>query len=382
MLLLSGGVLMAAVGALAGYALAPSPRLATVPAVAYVLGAALSTLPASFFMKRRGRRAGFLLGSSLGIAGGAVGAIAIALHSFTLLLAGTFLSGIYNAFGQYYRFAAADAAPPDWKSRAISLTLAGGIFGGFIGPAVGRVTRDLVEPQFLASYAVLAVFALGSLVIAAGLSFPEQSAEERHGRGRPLGVILRQPTVVVAVLAAAVGYGVMNLLMSVTPLAMDLCCHHPFADATFVLQWHVIGMFAPSFFTGSLMKRFGVLQVTLAGVACLFACVGFAVSGQAVMNFWWALVLLGVGWNFTYIGGSTLLTETYRPSEKAKAQGANEITVFGVQALSSFAAGVLVNSAGWQIVNFAAVPMILAALGAAAWLLATRRRNPGAPSAP
>src|ERR1700682_6123347 len=165
----------------------PARRLATLPAVAYVLGAALSTLPASLFMKRRGRRAGFLLGSSLGIAGGAVGAIAIALHSFALLLAGTFLSGIYNAFGQYYRFAAADAAPPDWKSRAISLTLAGGIFGGFIGPAVGRFTRDLVEPQFLASYAVLAVFALASFVIAAGLSFPEQSAEERHGAGRPLG---------------------------------------------------------------------------------------------------------------------------------------------------------------------------------------------------
>ena len=164
-----------------------------------------------------------------------VGAIAIAVHSFTLLLAGTFLSGIYNAFGQYYRFAAADAAPPDWKSRAISLTLAGGIFGGFIGPAVGRFTRDLVEPRFLASYAALAVFALASFVIAAGLSFPEQSSEERHGTGRPLGAILRQPAVVVAVLAAAVGYGVMNLLMSVTPLAMDLCCGHPFSAATFVL---------------------------------------------------------------------------------------------------------------------------------------------------
>ena len=182
-------------------------------------------------------------------------------------------------------------------------------------------------------------------------------------------------------MVGALGYAVMNLLMTATPLAMSFC-GHPYDAAAFVLASHVIGMFAPSFFTGSLMKRFGVLQVTLAGVACLFACVGFAVSGQAVMNFWWALVLLGVGWNFTYIGGSTLLTETYRPSEKAKAQGANEITIFGVQALSSFAAGVLVNSAGWQIVNFAAVPMILAALGAAAWLLATRRRSPGAPSAP
>jgi MFS family permease len=359
MLLLSGGVLMAAVGALAGYALAPSPRLATVPAVAYVLGAALSTLPASFFMKSRGRRAGFLFGSSLGIAGGAVGAIAIALHSFTLLLGGTFLCGIYNAFGQYYRFAAADAAPPDWKSRAISLTLAGGIFGGFIGPAVGRFTRDLVEPQFLASYAVLAVFALASFVIAAGLSFPEQSAEERHGTGRPLGVILRQPAVVVAVLAAAVGYGVMNLLMSVTPLAMDLCCHHSFADATFVLQWHVIGMFAPSFFTGALIRRVGVLNVLLAGAALMFVCVAIAMSGVTLMHFWWALTLLGVAWNFLYIGGTLLLTEAHSPAEKAKVQGINDSLVFVVMVGSSLASGVVVTgSGGWAMLTRLTVPFL------------------------
>lgn len=359
MLLLSNGVLMAAVGALAGYALAPSPRLATVPAVAYVLGAALSTLPASFFMKRRGRRVGFLVGSSFGMAGGAVGATAIAVHSFALLLAGTFLSGIYNAFGQYYRFAAADAAPPDWKSRAISLTLAGGIFGGFIGPAVGRYTRNLVEPQFLASYAALAVFALASFVIAAGLSFPEPSAEERHGTGRPLGVILRQPAVVVAVLAAAVGYGVMNLLMSVTPLAMDLCCHHPFADATFVLQWHVIGMFAPSFFTGGLIRRVGVLNVLLAGAALLFACVGIAMSGVTLMHFWWALTLLGVGWNFLYIGGTMLLTEAHRPAEKAKVQGVNDSLVFAVMVSSSLTSGVVVTgTGGWSMLTRLTVPFL------------------------
>ena len=359
MLLLSSGVLMAAVGALAGYALAPSPRLATVPAVTYVLGAAISTLPASFFMKRRGRRAGFLLGSSLGMAGGAVGAVAIAAHSFTLLLAGTFLCGIYNAFGQYYRFAAADAAPPDWQSRAISLTLAGGIFGGFIGPAVGRFTRNLVEPQFLASYAALAVFALASFVIAAGLSFPEQSAEERHGTGRPLGVILRQPAVVVAVLAAAVGYGVMNLLMSVTPLAMDLCCHHPFADATFVLQWHVIGMFAPSFFTGGLIRRVGVLNVLLAGAALLFVCVAIAMSGVTLMHFWWALTLLGVGWNFLYIGGTMLLTEAHRPAEKAKVQGVNDSLVFAVMVSSSLTSGVVVTgTGGWAMLTRLTVPFL------------------------
>jgi MFS family permease len=376
MLLLSNGVLMAAVGALAGYALAPSPRLATVPAVAYVLGAALSTLPASFFMKRRGRRAGFLLGSSLGMAGGAVGAIAIGVHSFTLLLVGTFLTGIYNAFGQYYRFAAADAAPPDWKSRAISLTLAGGIFGGFIGPAVGRFTRDLVEPRFLASYAALAVFALASFVIAAGLSFPEQSAEERHGTGRPLRVILRQPAVVVAVLAAAVGYGVMNLLMSVTPLAMDLCCHHPFADATFVLQWHVIGMFAPSFFTGGLIRRVGVLNVLLAGSALMFVCVAIAMSGVTLMHFWWALTLLGVGWNFLYIGGTMLLTEAHRPAEKAKVQGVNDSLVFAVMVSSSLTSGVVVTgSGGWAMLTRLTVPFLALTALATSILWIREHRN-------
>ncbi len=379
-LLLTNAVLMVAVNALAGFALAPSMRLATIPVVTYVLGAAMSTLPASFFMKRRGRRAGFLLGSSLGVAGGAVGALAIQTHSFTLLLAGTFLSGIYNAFGQYYRFAAADAAPPDWKSRAISLTLAGGIFGGFIGPAVGRVTRDLVQPQFLASYAALAVFALASFVVVAGLRFPEQSAEERYGTGRPLGVLLRQPAVVVAVLAAAVGYGVMNLLMSATPLAMDLCCHHSFADATFVLQWHVIGMFAPSFFAGGLIRRVGVLNVLLTGAALLFVCVGIAMSGVTLMHFWWALTLLGVGWNFLYIGATTLLTEAHSPAEKAKLQGVNDFLVFVVMVGSSLTAGVVVTgSGGWALLTELTLPF-LALTGLATsilWLREHRTRARG-----
>lgn len=358
-LLLTNGVLMVAVNALPGFALAPSPRLATIPVVTYVLGEAMSTLPASFFMKRHGRRAGVLLGSSLGVAGGAVGALAIQAHSFGLLLVGTFLSGIYNAVGQYYRFAAADAAPPDWRSRAISLTLAGGLFGGFIGPAVGRFTRDLVQPEFLASYAALSVFALVSFVVATGLRFPEQSTEERSGRGRPLGVILRQPAVIVAMLAAAVGYGVMNLLMSATPLAMDLCCHHPFADATFVLQWHVIGMFAPSFFVGGLIRRAGVLNVLLIGSVLMFVCVGIAMSGVTLMHFWWALTVLGVGWNFLYVGGTTLLTEAHGPAEKATIQGVNDFLVFVVMVSSSLTSGVVVTgSGGWPLLTQLTVPFL------------------------
>lgn len=359
MLLLTNAVLMAAVNGLAGLALAPSRRLATVPVVAQVLGAAVATLPASFFMKRHGRRAGFVLGAGLGIAGGALGAFAISAQSFALLLAATFLCGSYNAFGQYYRFAAADAAPLEWKSRAISLTLAGGIFGGFIGPVLGRHTRALVQPEFLASYAALGVSALAALVVAASLRFPAQSAEERHGESRPLLVILREPAVLVAVLAAAVGYGVMNLLMAATPLAMELCCGHPFADATFVLQWHTIGMFAPSFFTGTLIKRAGVLNVLLAGAAILFACAGVAISGVTVMHFWWALTLLGVGWNFLYIGGTTLLSESHAPAEKAKVQGINDCLVFLVMVVSSLTSGVVVTgTGGWSLLTWMTLPFI------------------------
>jgi hypothetical protein len=224
---------------------------------------------------------------------------------------------------------------------------------------VGRVTRDLVQPQFLASYAALAVFALASFVVATGLRFPTQSTEERYGRGRPLGVILRQPAVVVAVLAAAVSYGVMNLLMSATPLAMDLCCHHPFADATFVLQWHVIGMFAPSFFAGGLIRRVGVLNVLLTGAALLFVCVGIAMSGVTLMHFWWALTLLGVGWNFLYIGATTLLTEAHSPAEKAKVQGVNDFLVFVVMVSSSLTSGVVVTgSGGWALLTELTLPFL------------------------
>jgi MFS family permease len=376
MLLLTNAVLLAAVTALAGLALAPSPRLATIPVVTYVLGAAVSALPASFFMKRHGRRAGFLLGTSVGVAGGAVCVLAILAKSFVLLLAGMFVCGINNAFGQYYRFAAADAAPPGDKSRAISLTLAGGIVGGFVGPWVGRVTRTLAQPEFLASFAALSVFALASLALVTRLRFPEQSAEERLASGRPIWDIVRQPPVVVAILAAAVGYGVMNLLMSATPLAMDLCCGHPFSHATFVLQWHVIGMFAPSFFTGALIKRAGVLNVLLAGAALLFVCVGVAMHGTSLMHFWWALTLLGIGWNFLYIGGTTLLTEAHDPAEKAKIQGVNDFLIYVVMVCSSLTSGVVVTgSGGWALLTELTVPFVAVAALATSILWLKQRRT-------
>ena len=371
-LLFTNNVTLISLNGLAGFALADTKALATLPVTGYVVGAALSTFPASLWMKRVGRRNGFLTGTLFGLAGGAITTAAIWQSSFWLLVFGTLVLGTYNAFGQYYRFAAADATPVHWKARAISLVMAGGLVGGIVGPEMSKVTRDLVQPTFLASYASLMGFCLLTMAILAGLRIPDPHAAEAHGPTRPLREIMAQPVFVVAVAVAALGYGVMNLLMTSTPLAMGFC-GHPYAAAASVISAHVIAMFGPSFFTGSLIHRFGVLNVMMAGVALMFGCVAIGLSGQLVTHFWWSLVLLGVGWNFMYVGGTTLLTEAYRPAEKAKAQGANEILVFCTTATSSFTSGVLVNASGWNTLNYVALPF-LAIAGAAALWLALRRR--------
>ena len=276
-LLLCNGVTLIAVNGLAGARLAPTPLLATLTVTGYVIGTALMTLPASFFMKRHGRRAGFIVGALLGILGGLTCAAAVAVGSFWLLCFGTFCAGTYNAFGLQYRFAAADMAPADWKPKAISWTLAGGILGGFIGPWAGKLTRDVWSVEFAATYASLSVFAVVALAIASRLRVPEMVDAGQQDSGRPLSAIARQPAFAVAVLAAALGYGTMNLLMAATPLAMDIC-GLPFADAAFVLQWHVLGMYGPSFFTGSLIKRFGVLRILATGVVRMLVCIALALS--------------------------------------------------------------------------------------------------------
>jgi MFS family permease len=380
-LLLTNAVTLIAVSSLVGYAIAPIKQLATMPPTLYTIGVAITAFPASMWMKRVGRRNGFMTGAAFGAVGAALATFAVARGDFVLFCVSMPIMGAYNAFGQYYRFAAADAASADFKAKSISLVLAGGLAGGIIGPEVSRHTRNFAQPEYFATYASLIGFSLLAMAIVSLVRIPQSSESAETAPPRPLGEIARQPAFIVAVTVGALGYATMNLLMTATPLAMAFC-GHPYDASAFVISSHVIGMFAPSFVTGSLIKRFGVVQVMLAGVACLFACVGFALSGQSVPSFWWALVLLGVGWNFTYIGGSTLLTETYRPSEKAKVQGTNEITVFGVQAISSFSAGVLVNTAGWATINYVGFAMAACAGFAAVWLLAARRRSQVAPSAP
>jgi MFS family permease len=313
-LLLTNNSILIATNGLAGYALANDKAFATLPVTAYIVGAALTTMPASLLMRRLGRRAGFALGAVFGIVGALICAYAAFAHDFWLLCAGALVLGIYNATGQYYRFAAADSASIDFKSKAISLVLAGGIAGGILGPETSKISKDLfAQAVFAGSYLSLGVFCLLAIGLVSLIDIPPLTLAEQKESGRPLSVIARQPAFIVAVLSAIIGYGVMNLLMVATPLAM-MACQHPFSDAAFVIQWHVIAMFAPSFFTGTLIKRYGVINVMLAGVVLNLGCIGVALAGLAVANFWMAMVLLGVGWNFMFVGGTTLLTECHAPS--------------------------------------------------------------------
>jgi len=309
--------------------------------------------------------------------GAAICCLALSLGNFWLFCFGTMVFGVYNAAAQYYRFAAADVASADFKAKAISLVLAGGLVGGIVGPETSKFTVDLLQTHYLGAYLSLIGFLVLVVLALQWLDIPVPAAAAHKESKRPLGQIMAQPVFVVAVLAAAGAYGVMNLLMTATPLAMGIC-GHPYSAAATVIGWHVIGMFGPSFFTGSLIKRFGVLQVMAAGALVLYVVVAIALSGVSVAHFWFALLLLGVGWNFLYIGGTTLITEACTPPERAKTQGANDLIIFAVMAASSFGSGLLLEKSGWQMLNYLALPFVTAAAIAVLWLLARRRVAAGA----
>jgi len=373
-LLFTNNSTLIAINGLAGLSLAPNIALATLPVTCWVLGGAIATMPASFHMKRVGRQRGLTSGTLWGVAGALLCALAMWLQSFWLLCFGTLVWGTYNAYGQYYRFAAADIATPDFKATAISLVLAGGLVGGILGPTTSRYTVELAGPKFMGAYLGLIVFALATMLLLRFIRIPTPSAAEQAKAGRPLRQIAAQPKFMLAVFAGAVGYGVMNFLMTSTPIAMQVC-GHPYGDAAFVISSHVVAMFAPSFVTGRLIRRFGVLPTMLTGALLNLVCIGVALAGIAVANFWWSMVLLGVGWNFLYIGGTTLLTETYRPEERAKAQGANDQAIFIMMAVSSFTSGLTVTTAGWERVNLMALPLIAAVAAALLWF-ALHQRGP------
>ena len=347
-----------AINGLAGLALSPFTSLSTLPITCWVLGGAMATMPASLHMRRVGRRNGLISGTLWGIVGALICSGAIALQNFWLLCFGTLVWGVYNAYGQYYRFAAADASGPDFKATAISLVLAGGLVGGVLGPTTSQYTIDLLTPKFLGAYLVLILFALATMAILSFLKIPNPPPAEQTSAGRPLLEIASQPKFLVAVSSSAIGYGVMNFIMTSTPIAMQ-ACGFPFRPATsFVISSHVVAMFAPSFVTGPLIRRFGVLRIMFIGALLNFAVIGIALAGQTLAHFWTSLVLLGIGWNFLYIGGTTLLTETYRPEERAKAQGTNDQAIFIVMAVSSLTSGMTVTAAGWERVNLFALPLV------------------------
>ena len=371
-LLFTNNVTLIALNGLVGYQLAADKSFATLPVTTQVIGSAIFALPASQLMQRIGRRAGFLLGTLCGLIGGAIATFGVYIRSMALLCLGTFILGIYVAFGQFYRFAAADSAPPDFKAQAISLVVAGGLVGGIVGPALSKWTRHLAEIEFLASYASLMVFCLLTAALLSQLRINEAGVVTSGAPARRLSEIAAQPVFMVAVISSAIGYGVMNLLMTATPLAMGVC-GYPYNDAANVISAHVVAMFAPSFFTGALIRRFGVLRIMLSGVALMCVCLGVSLSGVSVANFWWSLVLLGLGWNFMFVGGSTLLTECYQPSEKARAQGLHDLLVFCTTATSSFASGLLLKANGWAILNYVAMPFLCIAAMAIGWLVMRRR---------
>jgi MFS family permease len=345
------------INGLAGLALAPHIGLATLPVTCWILGGALATMPASLHMKRVGRQRGLTSGVFWGVVGALLCAAAMWQQSFWLLCFGTLVWGVYNAYGQYYRFAAADMASGDFKATAISLVLAGGLVGGILGPTISRFTVGVFDTKFMGAYLGLIAFALVAMVLLRFIDIPNPTAAEQAASGRPLAVIARQPRFIVAVLSGALGYGVMNFIMTSTPISMGVC-GHPYADAALVISSHVVAMFAPSFVTGRLIKRWGVLSVMFVGALLNLVTIGIALSGISVAHFWAALVTLGVGWNFLYIGGTTLLTETYRPEERAKAQGANDQAIFIMMAISSFTSGLTVTSSGWERVNLFALPLV------------------------
>jgi MFS family permease len=372
-LFLTNNVTFIAINGLVGLSLAPVGWMATLPVMGYVVGGALSTGLVAKTQQRFGRKGSFRIGLLVAFGSALLGAWAVWHASFWLLVCATLIAGYYSANAQLYRFAAAELCAPEHREKAVSLVMAGGLLGAVVGPNLAKITRPLLEVPFAGAYLALAGVAVLSLLVLQFIDFPvPQKGDAAAGEGRPLSQIMAHPVFIVAALSAALGYGVMNLLMAATPLAMQVC-GLPFEDTAWVLEWHVIGMFAPGFVTGHLIKRFGVLNVMGVGVLLNLACIAVALSGTDLHQFVVALFLLGVGWNFLFTGSTTLSMTAYRPEEKNRAQGAINFFVFATMALTSFASGALVTTQGWTWLNWGSLlPVGLTGMGLL-WLAWQRR---------
>jgi MFS family permease len=347
--------------------------LATLPQALVIVGMALLTLPASLLMRRVGRRNGFVVGALIGTAGGVICVVAILLRNFWLFSLGTLLFGAAAGFAQHYRFAAADVASLDFRGKAISLVLAGGVLAGILGPEAAKFGKDLFgSVEFLGAYVILVILTLLSAAVVMLVDIPGLSRAEASAEVRPMRVIMRQPVFIVAVLATLVSQAVMNMMMTATPIAMQQA-HHSFGDTALVIEWHSIGMFAPGFLTGSLIKRWGETPLIVAGLSLIALAVGFAVAGTTVLMFWLSMALLGLGWNFSFTAGTTLLIQAHTPGERAKTQGVVNFLIYGGAAIAALSSGGLLHFLGWKWVGLVGLPALAIAMAAALWFGFTRR---------
>jgi MFS family permease len=361
-----------ATGSIIGATLAPDVSFATVPISMYVVGLAAGTLPTGAISRAYGRRVAFIIGTGCGVLTGLLGAFAILHDSFPLFCCATFLGGLYGAVSQSYRFAAADGASVQYRPKAVSWVMAGGVFAGVLGPQLVQWTMNIWPPYLFAfSFVVQAIVALVAMAVLAGIDAPKPAPADLHG-GRPLLEIVRQPRFIAAALCGIIAYPMMNLVMTSAPLAMKMC-GLSVSDSNFGIQWHIVAMYGPSFFTGSLIARFGAQRIVAAGLVLEAAAAAIGLSGITAMHFWATLVVLGLGWNFAFVGASALVLETHRPQERNKVQAFNDFLVFGMMAIGSFSSGQLLANYGWSAVNLVVFPPVM--LGLAVLMLASFARR-------
>lgn len=359
-----------------GILLVDDKSLATLPLALQFVAMALTTIPASLYMGRFGRKVGFITGAMIGVCGGALGAYAITQGDFALFCVASLMTGSFNGFCHYFRFAAADVSTAEYRSKAISFVLAGSIVAAVLGPTLARNTAELMPVQFAGVYLSLIVVYLLVGCVVSFIDIPRPTAEQRKaGGGRPLAVIARQPKFIIAVCAATFGYLVMSFLMTVTPIAMGVC-GFTFSDSSYVIQAHILGMYAPAFVTGHLINRFGVNNILIAGSILCGASIVIHLSGITFMNFLLGLVLVGVGWNFLFTGGTTLLTQTYTPEEKAKVQGLNDFFIWGTISIGAVTSGAVQHSVGWDAVNLVMAPLVVIVFATTLWLRFSSRKTP------
>lgn len=374
-LFLTNNIAFIAINGLVGFTLAPFSWLATLPVTGYVVGSAVSSIPAARIQRLYGRRFSFLLGIAFAVISALLCLYAAMTRNFALLVLATFIAGFYQANAQLYRFAAAELASSEYKEKAVSWVLAGGLIGAVLGPNLVVLSKDMFDVEFAGAYLVLSVVGVIAAVLMSTIRFAPPAAKNSVPDGppaRPLIEIVKQPLFLLSILGASLGYGVMNLLMAATPLAMKTC-GFPFKDAAWVLEWHVIGMFAPGFFTGALIKRYGAVRIMSVGVALNFICIAVALSGVEFAQFFIALFLLGVGWNFMFTGSTVMALGAYHPSERDKAQAAINFAVFFMMAISSFSSGALVTTSGWELLNYLSLlPMVVVTLALITYVIKNR----------